>query len=104
MPSQSADNSSDFRIFETEEFQKKLGNLPVRESRFIQRKLVDYVYPQLRIAPFLGPNIKKLKGFQPDTWRYRIGKFRLFFMVDQAEKIVFILSVDDRRDAYRKTD
>ncbi|MDZ7642012.1 MAG: type II toxin-antitoxin system RelE/ParE family toxin [Desulfurivibrio sp.] len=92
---------SDFRIFETDEFQKKLGKLPVETSRFVQKKLTDYVYPQLRKDPFLGPNIKKLKGYDPATWRYRIGKFRVFFMVDQAERIIFILSVDDRRDAYR---
>jgi mRNA interferase RelE/StbE len=65
------------------------------------KKLTDYVYPQLREDPFLGPNIKKLKGYDPATWRYRIGKFRVFFMVNQAERIIFMLSVDDRRVAYR---
>jgi len=92
---------SEFRIFETDEFQKKLGRLPARASRFVQKKLTDYVYPQLRKDPFLGPNIKKLKGYAAAIWRYRIGKFRVFFMVDQAERIIFMLSVDDRRDAYR---
>lgn len=101
MPKHDADASSEFQIFETEEFQKKLKKLPVRESRFIQQKLTGYVYPQLRLDPFLGPNIKKLKGYQPATWRYRIGRFRLFFLVDTEERIVAMLSVDDRRDAYR---
>ncbi len=101
MPTQDADASSDFRIFETEEFQKKFRKLPARESRFIQRKLAEYVYPQLCVDPFLGPNIKKLSGYQPDTWRYRIGRFRVFFIVDQETRIVSILSVHDRRDAYR---
>ncbi len=101
MPRPDADSSSDFRIFETEEFRKKLTELSSREFRFIQRKLADYVYPQLRVDPFLGPNIRKLRGYQPDTWRYRVGNFRLFFIVDQAGKIVFMLSAEDRRDAYR---
>lgn len=101
MPKQGAGASSELRIFETEEFQKKLAKLPARESHFVQRKLADYVYPQLRVDPFLGPNIKKLRGYRPDTWRYRIGKFRLFYLVDQKERIVFMLSVDDRRDAYK---
>jgi len=92
---------SEFRIFETEEFQKRLENLPAGGSRFVERKLKEYVYPQLRKDPFLGPNIKKLKGYDPATWRYRIGKFRLFFMVDQTERIIYMLSVDDRRDVYR---
>lgn len=92
---------SEFRIFETEEFQKKLDKLPAGASRLIEKKLAEYVYPQLRADPFLGPNIKKLKGYDPATWRYRIGKFRLFFVVDPAERVVFMLSVEDRRDAYR---
>ena len=75
--------------------------LPPMESRFLQRKLHEYVYPQLRENPFLGPNIKKLKGYTPDTWRYRIAGFRVFFLVDRAQKIVFLLSVDNRRDAYQ---
>jgi mRNA interferase RelE/StbE len=100
MPKRDGDASSDFRIFETEEFQKKLRKLPARESRFIQQKLSEYVYPQLRVDPFHSPNIKKLRGYQPDTWRYRIGRFRVFFTVDQEIRIVSLLSVDDRRGAY----
>lgn len=92
---------SEFRIFETNEFQKKLKELPAGASRFVEKKLTDYAYPELRKDPFFGPNIKKLKEYDPPTWRYRLGKFRVFFMVDQVERIVFMLSVDDRRDAYR---
>ena len=101
MRKQGADASSDFRIFETDEFQKRLGQLTLIDSRFIQRKLVEYVYPQLRKDPFFGLNVKKLKGYNPETWRYRIGRFRVFFCIDQTERIVSILSVDNRRDAYK---
>ena len=101
MPKQDADASSEFRIFETEEFRKNLEKLPVRASRFVQRKLSEYVYPQLRIEPFLGANIRKLRGYRPDTWRYRIGRLRIFHLVDTEERIVHVLSCDDRRDAYR---
>ena len=101
MQNQAADDSSDFRIFETEAFQKNLGKLPAHELRFVQRKLAEYVYPRLRVDPSLGPNIKKLRGYRPDTWRYRIGRFRVFFIVDQESRIVSVLSIDDRRDAYR---
>ncbi|MBN1558291.1 MAG: type II toxin-antitoxin system RelE/ParE family toxin [Lentisphaerae bacterium] len=92
---------SEFRIFETGEFRKKLRKLPAGASRFVEKKLAEHVYPQLRQDPFLGPNIKKLKGYDPATWRYRVGKLRVFFMVDPAERTIFMLSVDDLRDAYR---
>lgn len=101
MPKQGGGASSEFRIFETDEFLKRLEGLPRMESDFLQRKLRAYVYPRLRKNPFFGPNIKKLKGYTPDTWRYRIGDFRVFFLVDQTGRIVFMLSVDGRRDAYR---
>nr|VFK79644.1 MAG: mRNA interferase RelE/StbE [Candidatus Kentron sp. SD] len=101
MPKQDMGALSEFRIFETDEFRKKIGKLPDHDAQFLQRKLTEYVYPQLRTSPFLGRNIKKLKGYQPSTWRYRIGRFRVFFIVNRNERIVSMLSVDARRDAYK---
>ncbi len=92
----------DFKIFETKEFLKQLGKLPLNESTFLRNKLNGYIYPQLRIEPFYGKNIKKLRGYSPDTWRYRIGSFRVFYIVDKKEHIVFILTIDARRNAYKK--
>lgn len=88
-----ADNSSDFRIFETSEFRNGLAALPPQPAQFIRNKLAGYVYPQLRKEPHFGSNIKKLRGYTPDTWRYRIGKYRVFFIVDPKEKIVSVLSI-----------
>jgi mRNA interferase RelE/StbE len=92
---------SEFRIFETEEFHKRLKKLSSRDAGFLRRKLDSFVYPQLRAEPFWGNNIKKLQGYTPETWRYRFGRFRIFHVVDQEEHIVYILTVDDRKDAYR---
>ena len=94
-----AAHSSEFRIFETEEFKKALARLG--PPRFLPKKLDTYVYPQLRQGPHYGPNIRKLQGYEPPTWRYRIGPYRLFYAVDDEKKIVFILTIDDRKDAYR---
>ncbi len=91
---------SEYRIFETDELARSLAKLERRDAEFIGGKLASYVYPQLRQMPFYGPNIKKLRGFDPETWRYRIGNFRIFFQVEEKEKIVFILTVEKRKDAY----
>lgn len=99
MPSTAAAHSSEFRVFETEEFRKALARLG--PPRFLLGKLATYVYPQLRQGPYFGPNIRKLQGYQPATWRYRIGRYRVFYTVDEDERIVFILTVDDRKEAYR---
>ncbi len=90
-----------YRIFETDEFVKTLDKLSPKDKKYIQNKLKTYVYPQLKNEPFLGKNIKKLKGYDPPTWRYRIGNFRLFFLVEKDEAIVFILTIDDRKKAYK---
>jgi mRNA interferase RelE/StbE len=92
---------SEFRAFETDEFLKRLKKLASRDAAFLRRKLDSFVYPQLKTEPFWGNNIKKLQGYTPETWRYRIGKFRVFYIVDQEDQILYILTVDDRKDAYR---
>jgi len=92
---------SDFKVFETYEFLKRLKKLSSRDAAFLRRKLDSFVYPQLRAEPFWGNNIKKLQGYTPETWRYRIGKFRVFYIVDPEEQILYILTVDDRKDACR---
>ncbi len=67
----------------------------------IRKKLADYVYPQLMSNPYMGKNIKKLKNYKPDAWRYRIGKYWFFYEVDENEGIVFMIAADDRKDGYR---
>ncbi len=92
---------SDFRIFKTNEFNKALERISAAEADFLRKKLISHIYPQLRIEPFFGSNIKKLRGYSPETWRCRVGRFRIFYSIDAAERIVFMLTVEARRDAYR---
>lgn len=90
----------EYRIFETEQFQSDLrSNLGPRREKVIAR-LAEDVYPQLRAQPFFGRNIKKLKGYKPDTWRYRIGGFRLFYEIADDRKIVFMIAADTRQQSY----
>jgi mRNA interferase RelE/StbE len=101
MPRRNEAALSDFRVFETEEFAKQFKKLSSRDAAFLRNKLDSYAYPQIKKEPFWGANVKKLQGYSPDTWRYRLGKFRLFYIVDTKERIVHILTIDDRKDAYR---
>jgi mRNA interferase RelE/StbE len=91
---------SDYRIFETEQFQKDLqGKLGPRQEK-LTKKLREYVYPRLRAQPYFGKNIRKLRGYKPETWRYRIGPYRFFYEVDEKKKIVFMLAAETRRGSY----
>lgn len=44
--------------------------------------------------------VKKLVGSRGD-WRIRIGEYRIVYEIDDNTKIVTILGVAHRRDAYR---
>jgi mRNA interferase RelE/StbE len=92
---------TDYRIFETDEFRRNVRSLDARQRAFVETKLKRYIYPQLRVQPHFGPSIKKLQGYHPETWRYRIGRFRVFYAVDEPGQVVNILTLDHRKDAYR---
>jgi mRNA interferase RelE/StbE len=96
---------NNYRIFETEQFQKDLKQIALSGQRKVTQNLHEFVYPQLRKHPHFGPNIKKLKDFDPEIWRYRIGAWRLFYKIDEKEKIpflVYMLAASHRSSAYLK--
>lgn len=90
-----------FQIFATAEFSRRLADIAQPHRDFLTKKLTTYVYPQLVEEPHFGLNIRKLVQFVPPTWRFRIGRFRVFFTIDEQKRVVFLLSVDHRKDAYR---
>ena len=86
-----------FKIAETEHFLKKISK---NKYKNLYKKITEYVYPLLRKNPYFGNNIKKLKGELSGMYRYRIGKYRLFYEIDNDKVIVFIADIEDRKDAY----
>ncbi len=91
---------SEFRVFETAQFADDLERIsPARKDK-IAAKLRGLVYPQLREQPYFGTNIKKLKDFKPETWRYRIGPYRFFYIVDDRKKVVFMIAAKTRQQSY----
>jgi len=87
---------SDFQIAETKTFQRVKAQLDAK----IYTKVVNIVYPQLRENPFYGTNIKKLKGEFEGYYRYRIGSYRLFYLIDNDKIIVAIVDLKHRQNAY----
>lgn len=91
---------TDFRIFETDQFQKDLKLITRSGMPKLVGKLHEYVYPQLRSNPLTGPNIKRLKGPYADIWRYRIGAWRFFYKIDEKRRIVSMIAAAHRSRAY----
>lgn len=90
----------DYRIFETDRFFGDLDRLSSAGKDKIIAKLISSVYPRLREQPYFGANIKKLKGYKPETWRYRIGSYRFFYLIDDQEKVVYMIAADTRQKSY----
>lgn len=89
-----------FKIFETDQFLGDLNQDFRGQQERIRTKLHASIYPQLKCQPYLGKHIKKLKGYTPPTWRYRIGDYRFFYTIDDPRKIVFMIAIDHRGAAY----
>jgi mRNA interferase RelE/StbE len=90
-----------YRIFETDTFQQDIASISRLGLSRIKERLREHVYSQLRNEPHFGPNIKRLKNWEPPTWRYRIGAWRFFYEINEREKLVFMTAADHRGRAYR---
>lgn len=91
-----------FEIFETAQFLKDLKKINEIDKIKIYSKVLDKIYPQIKDNPYFGKDIKKLKAYKPDTWRYRIENFRLFYEIYNKEKTIYIVAIEIRGSSYKK--
>ena len=91
---------ANYQVFVTEEYEKQLSKITKSDKTLIERKMQQYVIPQLKSQPHFGSNIKKLKNYNPPTWRYLIGKYRVFYEIDTETMEVNILTISQRKNAY----
>jgi mRNA interferase RelE/StbE len=101
MPGSEKAGSPGYRVFETRQFVRNLAKLGSAAQKRLETKLGQHVYPILSENPHCGPNIKRLKNWEPPTWRYRIGDWRFFYEIDDGQRIVFMTVADHRKAAYR---
>lgn len=82
------------RLIVTEPAKKDLLNIEPKQRRKIQESM-DGLLTNLR-----GADLKKLKG-QPDSWRLRVGHWRVILEIDQSESIIQVHRIKHRKEAYR---
>lgn len=90
-----------YRLLETTPFRDALDELQPTDQARLTKKLLALAYPALQDEPRSGPWIKRLKGYHPETWRFRVGPWRIFYEIDEERKIVKMTALELRRDAYR---
>ncbi|MBZ5551616.1 MAG: type II toxin-antitoxin system RelE/ParE family toxin [Acidobacteriia bacterium] len=69
--------------------QKSLGKIPARDQERICAALES-----MGINPFMG-DIARLKG-EPNSWRRRVGNYRIFFDVDPVRRVIDIIEITRR--------
>jgi mRNA interferase RelE/StbE len=63
------------------------------------QKRIAWKIQALRHEPFPS-GCKKLLG-EPDTWRLRIGDYRVIYRVHRSVLLILVINIGHRRDVYR---
>lgn len=87
---------SKYQIAETRTFVK----IKKKIDKKLYSKIENFVYPQLRENPFYGSNIKKLKDNLEGYYRYRVGNYRLFYLIENDKLIIVVVDFRHRQQAY----
>ncbi|MEK7529186.1 MAG: type II toxin-antitoxin system RelE/ParE family toxin [Patescibacteria group bacterium] len=89
----------DYRIFYTHQAEKDIGKLDSVQAVRILKKMKEYVAQENPMK-----NAKKLKGFSLDTYRYRVGDYRVIFRLDPKNNtvvVLVVLRVAHHKEVYR---
>jgi mRNA interferase RelE/StbE len=58
-------------------------------------------FDRLRQDPYAHPDIRRLTGPLAGQWRYRVGDWRVIYQVHNEERVVTVLLIVHRSQAYR---
>lgn len=61
----------------------------------IEDKVTNYLTQEPR------SNSKALSGKHKGLWRYRVGDYRIFYVIEEVEKTLIITNIDHRSKAYQ---
>jgi mRNA interferase RelE/StbE len=69
-------------------------------DRITRERIINVIHA-LSENPYTYPGIIKLTGYE-DTFRVRIGKYRLIYQVIDESLLIFIQDIDSRGDVYKQ--
>jgi mRNA interferase RelE/StbE len=82
-----------YKILFTRQSEKDLSNLPKSDFRKVEvaiAKLADNPRP---------PKSKKLTA--RDSWRIRIGNYRVIYLIEDDNLIVIVIEIGHRKEVYK---
>jgi len=92
-------DTTPYEVLVDERVEKDLEKVPKHVvEKFL--KLLDE-FEKNPVRPRSGFDVKPMEGYPRNTYRLRIGKYRVLYAVDNEDKKVRITSVRHRGDAYK---
>jgi mRNA interferase RelE/StbE len=85
-----------YKVIFTDNAFDNLKKLSDKNSRLLLEKI-----EQLAQNPLKMRNVKKLVSFSP-SYRLRVGKYRVLFERDDSKKVIEIVDVLHRKNAYKR--
>ena len=61
---------------------------------------LDRCFATIGADPRRHPNIKALRGALSGAWRFRLGDYRIVYQIDDARRLVTVMVIAHRREAY----
>ncbi|WP_010271884.1 type II toxin-antitoxin system RelE family toxin [Paenibacillus senegalensis] len=55
----------------------------------------------IRVNPSNHPNVKKMKGYEGEIYRLRVGGLRILFELLNDKIVIFIFKIGPRGDVYK---
>ncbi len=84
-----------FKIVWHEKSLRDLKSIDISSARRVVKKVKTHLVKDPRK---LG---KPLKGVFKGMYRYRLGDYRVVYVIDLQDRLIRILHVDHRKDVYR---
>ena len=84
-------------------FEISLSNNATKFYQQADEKLstnLNNAFDELSLNPYFGNNIKKLKGKLFGLYRYRLGNYRIVYSVEETIKVIAVIWIGKRKDAY----
>lgn len=69
---------------------KNLAKFPDKDKK----KIIEVIEKDIIVNPYFG-DIKKMEG-EENSWRRRIGVYRIFYEIIVQEKVIYIFRIERR--------
>ena len=92
-------DTTPYEVLIDERVEKDLEKVPKYVVKKFLRLLDEFEKNPIR--PRSGFDVKPMEGYPDNTYRLRIGKYRVLYAVDNDNKKVRITTVQQRGDAYK---